>query len=50
MCFMLTLYFSCSHGLRNCREEEIIAYYGKSKEWPLFPTLKKKVYHGGKYK
>lgn len=39
--------FSCSHGMKQLSDEEIIKEYGASHKWPLFNVLQEKVYHGG---
>ena len=33
--------------MRECDTKEIVSYYGEDKFWPLFETLKEKVYHSG---
>lgn len=39
---------SCTHGLKECTTDEIISHYGEERIWPLFPTLKEKIYHSSK--
>lgn len=40
---------SCSHGMKQLSDEEIIKEYGASHKWPLFNVLQEKVYHGEGY-
>eukprot|EP00111_Clytia_hemisphaerica_P006930 TCONS_00020068-protein len=40
---------SCTHGMRECDAEETMSYYGEDRVWPLFQTLKEKVYNAEGY-
>ena len=40
--------FSCSHGMTQLNDDEIIKDYGEQRLWPLFDILKKTLYHGGR--
>lgn len=41
------LIFRCTHGMKEIPPEKISDFYGESKKWPKFETLKRTVYHGG---